>query len=138
MTYFPSFVEKIVFDESRFDLLIQLYENIKNKHVRNTIKCLKHEIINEYSTRSKIETSKFLKLELYPICHHSNKYIKTIEGLTQINENILIALFDIHNIGFVHRNIRLPNILFHPSSKKFILNDFEYAGLNDGKFRFKS
>ena len=50
-----------------------------------------------------------------------------------MSENILMALFDIHRLNFVHRDIRLPNILYHPSSKQFILNDFEYAGLNNEK-----
>lgn len=57
--------------------------------------------------------------------------VNKIEGLKQMTENILIALFDIHKLDFVHRDIRLPNILYDPKSKKFLLYDFEYAGKNN-------
>ena len=48
-----------------------------------------------------------------------------------MSEDILIALFDIHSFGFVHRDIRLPNILYDPNTKKLILNDFKNAGKNN-------
>ena len=50
-----------------------------------------------------------------------------------MTEDIFNALFCIHELNYVHRDLRLPNILYDPSSKKFILNDFEYAGKNNDK-----
>jgi serine/threonine protein kinase len=130
VTYLATCVQKIVFDDLRFDFLINLYDTLSKKNVKNTIKCLNHKIVDGPITRSKA-VSKFLKLELSPICQKSEKYVETIEGLMQMSENILMALFDIHECDFVHRDIRLPNILYDPNLKKFLLNDFEYAGKNN-------
>ena len=48
-----------------------------------------------------------------------------------MTEDIFNALFCIHELNYVHRDLRLPNLLYDPSSKNFILNDFEYAGKNN-------
>jgi serine/threonine protein kinase len=129
VTYWPTFVQKIVYDETRFDFLINLYDTISN--VRNTIKCLKHkkqlQFLNSKQNIYEFET--ILILDLFPLCYHSD--INTIEYLKQMTEDIFKALFDIHELNYVHRDVRLPNILYDPSSKKFILIDFECAGKNN-------
>jgi hypothetical protein len=131
VTYWPTFVQKIVYDETRFDFLINLYDTISN--VSNTIKCLKHKKQPQFRNTRKTHESNILILDLSPLCYHSDKYINTIEYLKQMTEDIFKALFGIHELNYVHRDLRLPNILYDPSSKKFILNDFEYAGNNNDK-----
>jgi tRNA A-37 threonylcarbamoyl transferase component Bud32 len=41
---------------------------------------------------------------------------------------IATAIFDLHDNGFVHRDIQWRNILFDEKNKIFILIDFEHSG----------
>jgi len=117
--YFGSnFVEKqIVTDNYQLadiEILIQIYEAIKNGKISNTIGCKK---INEYP----------FMITLTPICYPFGAYkIDSNEKLLKALKSVVAALRDLHSCGFVHRDIRWNNILL--DCENYLLTDFECAG----------
>jgi len=117
--YFGSdFVEKRILSDNYeladINILIEIYEAIKNGKISNTIKC------------KRIKENPF-KITLTPICCPFGIYkIDTNEKLLKALKSVVAALKDLHSCGFVHRDIRWENVLF--DSENYLLTDFECAG----------
>lgn len=100
------------------DLLVvkKIYEQIKSNNISNTIKC---EFINKHS----------FQVKLSPICLPFGVYeIDSNKKLLKALKSVVSALKDLHSYGFVHRDIRWHNILYHSATDSFLLTDFECAG----------
>ncbi|RIB22183.1 hypothetical protein C2G38_2174615 [Gigaspora rosea] len=62
--------------------------------------------------------------------------LRTEDELREMAKCVLIGLARLHEGSFVHRDIRLPNILYIPGScenSKYVLIDFEHGGFNKQK-----
>ncbi|RIB22181.1 hypothetical protein C2G38_2174613 [Gigaspora rosea] len=62
--------------------------------------------------------------------------LRTEDELREMAKCVLTGLARLHEGGFVHRDIRLPNILYIPGSCenfKYVLIDFEHGGFNKQK-----
>ena len=100
------------------DLLVvkKIYEQIKSNNISNTINC---EFANNHS----------FQVKLSPICTPYGIYkIDSNEKLLKALKSVVSALKDLHYYGFVHRDIRWDNILYHSVTESFLLTDFECAG----------
>ncbi|KAG2440071.1 hypothetical protein HXX76_004185 [Chlamydomonas incerta] len=54
-----------------------------------------------------------------------------LRNLARAMSGVLRGLAALHSEGFVHRDVRWPNVIFLPAEKRWLLIDLEHAGLND-------
>ena len=65
-----------------------------------------------------------------------SRVLKTENQLREMTKYVLTGLVRLHEGKFVHRDIRLPNILYVPDSSensKYVLIDFEHGGYDKQK-----
>jgi len=53
--------------------------------------------------------------------------IATLKEFKQMLRNICTAIQSMHDHGFIHRDIRIPNIVYDQEIYQFLLTDFEHA-----------
>ncbi|KAG2422912.1 hypothetical protein HXX76_015664 [Chlamydomonas incerta] len=54
-----------------------------------------------------------------------------LHALAHAVSGVLHGLAALHSEGFVHRDVRWPNVIFLPAEGRWLLIDLEHAGLND-------
>ncbi|KAG2428215.1 hypothetical protein HXX76_011895 [Chlamydomonas incerta] len=54
-----------------------------------------------------------------------------LHDLARAVSGVLRGLAALHSEGFVHRDVRWPNVIFLPAERRWLLIDLEHAGLND-------
>jgi len=130
LVFEPGFVIKtLVFSEVGpvkydLDMLEELYKMVKEGKFRHTIRCKPG-----YPRRVGAE-KKSMKLHLFPI--GLSVYPKDEVSLHRCLHEILTALSDLHTNGFVHRDVRWPNILRNVDYS-WMLIDLDFAArLQDG------
>ncbi|KAF0453620.1 hypothetical protein F8M41_001711 [Gigaspora margarita] len=98
-------------------VLTDIYENTKN--MRNIIQAVKNPRIVDDS----------YKVNLAPL--GVSRKPKTEQEVKVAISCVLDALVDLHELGYVHRDVRWPNIL-KLTDNNWMLIDLECAGIDDG------
>lgn len=108
---------------AEFDDLEKIYHLIQQKKITNTIECIEVK-----------KSEKIFKVKLTPICSPYGVYkIDSNQRLLNALKCVFRSLNDLHNNGYVHRDVRWDNVLFNDKTSQYLLTDFECAGLINKK-----
>ncbi|KXZ54438.1 hypothetical protein GPECTOR_5g90 [Gonium pectorale] len=139
VTLLPGVIRKCIRHFSRthaeqfasFELLQELYAKMsKSEHRRDIIQACSSDGGDE-GAGPRLERDEYV-VYLAPVGVPCTGPPETEAALASAVLGVLRGLVALHSKGFVHRDIRWPNVIFLPAEQRWLLIDLEHAGREGG------
>ena len=98
-----------------------VFERVEKYQPRHVVRLLQNTSVTACRGR---EREGWWRAKLVPVGGHVDQ-ANDLEALAKFVDNVLSGLHELHSMGIVHLDVRLRNILWHPSSKSWFLIDVD-------------